>query len=69
MLAEVWFILGHLFITLFSIYMYIFITDTKFEQILAIIKSQMWYAMNIKFQEYLESEWISCKEVSYIFLL
>ena len=40
---------------------------TKFEQILAIIKGQLWYTTNTRLQEYLQSEWISCKEVSYYF--
>ena len=46
--------------------MYITFThaEAKFEEVLQSIKTAPWYTTNTKLQEYLQSEWISCKQVS-----
>ena len=39
-------------------------TETKFKEVLQSITTAPWYTTNTKLQEYIQSEWISCKQVS-----
>ena len=48
----------------YNIYVTITHTETKFEEVLQSITTAPWYTTNTKLQEYLQSECISCKQVS-----
>ena len=45
-------------------HVHILFTEEKFQDILQSIKTAPWYTTNPKWQQYLESEWLSCKPVS-----
>jgi len=36
----------------------------QFDEALLVIKAQRWYKNNLKLQNYLDSEWLNCTEVS-----
>ena len=45
-----------------------YITDKHFENVLKLIKIQTWFTNNQKLQTYLETEWLSCIPVNYLFI-